>query len=124
MRKLMARAQRQANTAMSEPLTVELAELRREVRASAAQASREATKLAGAGDYRTALRGVLESWIANGCARQKVVCFACAAEHRLLLHATYEEACRTVARESSALNALYWAALRRFGPLSYRNFQR
>ncbi|WP_420996329.1 hypothetical protein ACKI2N_012710 [Cupriavidus sp. 30B13] len=102
-------------------LASELAALRREVRASGAQASRAARAAAcGHGDYGAALSRVLESWIASTDARQKVVCFACAAEFGLLLDMAYEQECMRVARGSSALNALFWAAMRRTGRIRRR----
>lgn len=100
---------------LAESLAVELAELRREVRASRIQAVREATKLSGPVYYHRSLRQVLETWIARGSGRQKVVCFACAAEHHIQLSLCSQEACHDVARDSPALNALFWASMRRLG---------
>ncbi|WP_454726477.1 MULTISPECIES: hypothetical protein [Cupriavidus] len=110
-------------------LAAELAALRREVRASGAQAWRAARArdggdgMAGAGggaDHGAALSRVLETWIANTNARQKVVCFACAAEFGVLLDAASEQECMRVARGSTALNALFWAAMRRIGRIRRR----
>lgn len=116
-------------------LAAELAALRREVRASGAQAWRAARAGHGGGghgdhgnhgnhgdhgDHGAALSRVLETWIANTNARQKVVCFACAAEFGVLLDAACEQECMRVARGSSALNALFWAAMRRVGRIRRR----
>lgn len=102
------------------PVMAELAELRREVRACAADACRRASLLEDAADHRARLRRVLEGWIWHACARQKVVCFACAAEYRLVLDTRTEEMCRAAARESSALRALFWAAMRRTSGMRVR----
>lgn len=101
----------------------ELTELRLEVRESSKQACREAQQRARQCDlpYRATLRRIIEDWIAAGSARQKVVCFASAAELGLVLGGGHAEQCLHVATQSWSLNVLYWAASRRLGSKCGRN---
>jgi hypothetical protein len=92
-------------------LSVELTALLHEVRATGGEISRAARSRQGLAQ--TPLQRLLEQWIANTDSRQKVVCFACAAELGVQLDPASQADCLQAARKSSALNALFWAAMRR-----------
>lgn len=95
------------------PAGPDLAELRRDVRDVTRRAHRLA-RAEGGGVCQTALAAVFETWLGRGDARERVVCFAAAAQAGFDVR-RHAECCRQVADGcgSTAIRTLFLAASRR-----------